>query len=49
VAANVNMPPDFPRHHRSTSPDCAEVLMVVLDRDLTLMSSSGTWATKRFR
>jgi hypothetical protein len=30
VAANVNMPSDFPRHHRSTSPDRAEVLMVVL-------------------
>jgi hypothetical protein len=28
VAANVNMSPDFPRHHRSTSPDRAEVLMV---------------------
>jgi len=24
------MPSDFPRHHRSTSPDRAEVLMVVL-------------------
>jgi hypothetical protein len=31
VAANVNMAPDFPRHHRSASPDRAEVLMVVLD------------------
>jgi hypothetical protein len=30
VAANVNMPSDFPLHHRSTSPDRAEVLMVVL-------------------
>jgi len=30
VAANVNMPSDFLRHHRSTSPDRAEVLMVVL-------------------
>jgi hypothetical protein len=30
VAANVNMPSDFPPHHRSTSPDRAEVLMVVL-------------------
>jgi len=30
VAANVNMPSDFPGHHRSTSPDRAEVLMVVL-------------------
>jgi len=30
VAANVNMPSDFPRHHRSTSPNRAEVLMVVL-------------------
>jgi hypothetical protein len=30
VAANVNMTSDFPRHHRSTSPDRAEVLMVVL-------------------
>jgi hypothetical protein len=30
VAANVNMSSDFPRHHRSTSPDRAEVLMVVL-------------------
>jgi hypothetical protein len=30
VAANVNMPPGFPRHHRSTSPDRAEVLMVAL-------------------
>jgi hypothetical protein len=30
VAANVNMPSDFPRHHRSTSPDRAEVLMVAL-------------------
>ena len=28
VAANVNMPSD-PRHHRSTWPDRAEVLMVV--------------------
>jgi hypothetical protein len=26
VAANVTMPSDFPRHHRSTSPDRAEVL-----------------------
>jgi hypothetical protein len=30
VAANVNIPSDFPRHHRSTSPDRAEVPMVVL-------------------
>ena len=30
MAANVNMSSDFPRHHRSTSPDRAEVLMVVL-------------------
>jgi uncharacterized membrane protein YfcA len=30
VAANVNMSSDFPRHHRSTSPDRAEVLMVAL-------------------
>jgi hypothetical protein len=30
VAANVNMPSDFPRLHRSASPDRAEVLMVVL-------------------
>jgi hypothetical protein len=30
VAANVNMSPDFPRYHRSTTPDRAEVLMVVL-------------------
>jgi hypothetical protein len=30
VAANVNMSPDFPRHHRSTSPDRAEVLMAAL-------------------
>jgi hypothetical protein len=30
VAANVNMPLDFPRHHRSTLPDRAEVLMAVL-------------------
>jgi hypothetical protein len=30
VAANVNMPSDFPRHRRSTSPDRADVLMVVL-------------------
>jgi hypothetical protein len=29
VAANVNMPSGFPRHHRFTSPDRAEVLMVV--------------------
>jgi hypothetical protein len=27
---DVNMLSDFPRHHRSTSPDRAEVLMVVL-------------------
>ena len=26
----MNMPLDFPRHHRSTSPDRAEVLRVVL-------------------
>ena len=26
----MNMPSDFPRHHRSTSPDRAEVLMVAL-------------------
>ena len=30
MAANVNMPSDFPRHHRATSPDRAGVLMVVL-------------------
>jgi hypothetical protein len=30
MAANVKMPSDFPRHHRSNSPDRAEVLMVVL-------------------
>ena len=30
MAPHVNMPSDFPRHHRSTSPDRAEVLMVVL-------------------
>jgi hypothetical protein len=30
VAANVNMSSDFPRGHRSTSPDRAEVLMVGL-------------------
>ena len=29
------MPSDFPRHHRSTSPDRAEVLMVVLVTQLT--------------
>jgi hypothetical protein len=28
VAANVNKSSDFPRHHRSTSPDRAEVLMM---------------------
>jgi hypothetical protein len=30
VAANVNMSSEFPRGHRSTSPDRAEVLMAVL-------------------
>ena len=30
MAANVNMPSDFPRHQRSTSPDRTEVLIVVL-------------------
>jgi hypothetical protein len=30
VAANANMSSDFPRHHRSASPDRAEVLMVAL-------------------
>jgi hypothetical protein len=29
VAANVNMLSDTPRHHCSTSPDRAEMLMVV--------------------
>jgi hypothetical protein len=30
VAANLNMSSDFPRCHRSTSPDRTQALMVVL-------------------
>jgi hypothetical protein len=32
------MPSDFPRHHRSTSPDRAEVLMVVLEGEATIFT-----------
>ena len=34
------MPSDFPRHHLSTSPDRAEVLMVVL---VTIVSVVCGW------
>jgi hypothetical protein len=38
VAANASLPSDFPRHQRSTAPDRAEVLMVVL---VTIASALG--------
>jgi len=50
----MNMSSDFPRHHRSTSPDRTEVLMVVLvtiavgrrlrlDRSVAASDVGGAW------
>jgi hypothetical protein len=51
AAANVNMPSDFPRHHRFTPPDRAEVLIVALVTIAPVLGcgSIAVWLLPGFR